>query len=110
MEQYINNDNFSEEVMTSSMKSANEIPSLPIGSIVLLNNGVKRVMIYGRKVRSLDDGQVYDYLGCLYPEGALDNNHVFVFNRDQIKLVYFIGFQDMEELVYRKRFRENVND
>ncbi|MBO5373341.1 MAG: DUF4176 domain-containing protein [Lachnospiraceae bacterium] len=80
------------------------IPYLPIGSVVLLKNGKKRVMIYGRKVRTGEE--VYDYLGCLYPEGILNSNDVIVFNQEQIQMVYFIGFQDLEEIVFRARLRE----
>lgn len=81
-------------------------PYLPIGSVVLLKNGKKRVMIYGRKIKERDGEKVYDYLGCLYPEGALDSQSVIVFDHEQIQMVYFIGFQDMEELVYRARLNE----
>ena len=74
---------------------------LPIGSVVLLKEAKKRVMIYGRKVRT--DEKRYDYLGCLYPEGALDSKHVILFDHEQIQMIFFIGFQDLEELTFRSR-------
>lgn len=74
---------------------------LPIGSVVLLNGATKRVMIYGRKVKAKDEDVVYDYLGCLYPEGALGSDEVLMFNHENIKIVYFIGFQDLEEIIFR---------
>lgn len=83
-----------------------QVPYLPIGSVVLLKNGKKRVMVYGRKVKANGEEKVYDYLGCLYPEGALSSNDVILFDHDQIQLVYFIGFQDLEEIVFRNRLRE----
>lgn len=76
---------------------------LPIGSVVLLKNGKKRVMIYGRKMKVEGDEKVYDYLGCLYPEGALESKDVILFDHDQIQMIYFIGFQDLEELAFRKK-------
>lgn len=75
---------------------------LPIGSVVLLKNGKKRVMIYGRKVRANGEEKVFDYLGCLYPEGALNSKDVVLFDHEQIQMVYFIGFQDLEEIALRQ--------
>ncbi|WP_394910825.1 DUF4176 domain-containing protein [uncultured Robinsoniella sp.] len=79
---------------------------LPIGSVVLLKNGKKRVMVYGRKIRADGEEKVYDYLGCLYPEGALNSKDVVLFDHSQIQMVYFIGFQDLEELAFRSRLPE----
>lgn len=76
---------------------------LPIGSVVLLKQGKKRVMVYGRKIKANGEDTVYDYVGCLYPEGALDNKNVILFNHDQIQMVYFIGFQDLEEIAFRQQ-------
>ena len=70
---------------------------LPIGSIVLLKGGEKRVMIYGRKQKQLDTGRLWDYIACLYPEGHVNDEFTFLFNHDQIDRVFFIGFQDQEE-------------
>ena len=80
-----------------------KIAYLPIGSVVLLKNGKKRIMIYGRKMKKEGDEMVYDYLGCLYPEGALESKDVILFDHDQIQMIYFIGFQDLEELAFRKK-------
>lgn len=79
---------------------------LPIGSVVLLKNGKKRVMIYGRKIKERNGDKVYDYLGCLYPEGALDSDSVIVFDQEQIQTIFFIGFQDTEELMFRSKLGE----
>jgi hypothetical protein len=70
---------------------------LPIGSVVLLEDAGRLVMIYGRLQQATDDGKQWDYLGCLYPEGNIDSNHRFLFNRDQIERVFFVGFQSPEE-------------
>ncbi|MDE7028748.1 MAG: DUF4176 domain-containing protein [Lachnospiraceae bacterium] len=75
---------------------------LPIGSIVLLEGQKKRVMIVGRRVMSGTEGVEYDYQGCMYPEGAMGNKDVILFNNTDINMIYFIGFQDIEELAYRK--------
>lgn len=77
---------------------------LPIGSIVLLKEVQKRIMIVGRVVTRTGEDRINDYVGCLYPEGIIDPNNMFFFNHEMIEKVYFIGFQDAEEL----EFRENV--
>lgn len=74
---------------------------LPIGSVVLLKGGEKRLMICGRVVCKADEPVIYDYVGCLYPEGIADSSGMYFFNRDAIAEYYFIGFQDREELELR---------
>lgn len=67
---------------------------LPIGSVVLLKNAEKKLMIYGCNQKDTGNDKIYDYIGCLYPEGNIDPKHTYVFNHDQIERVYFIGFQE----------------
>ncbi len=74
---------------------------LPIGTVVLLKEGKKRLMIYGRKQFVKSENKEYDYVACLYPEGTLNNHDVILFNQEDIQMVYFIGFQDIEELRFR---------
>lgn len=76
---------------------------LPLGSVVLLRGGEKRVMIYGRRQEQLDTGDLFDYVACLYPEGNLDERYMYLFNHEDIAQVFFIGFQDSEELEFRRR-------
>lgn len=75
---------------------------LPIGSVVLLNGGNKRVMICGRIQACGGENVIYDYSGCFFPEGIIDPKNMFFFNRDAIQMVFFIGFQDQEELEFRR--------
>ena len=76
---------------------------LPIGSVVLLKGANKRVMILSRIQAPADTGVIYDYASCPYPEGIVDPENIIFFNRDDIERVYFIGFQDPEELQYREQ-------
>ena len=69
---------------------------LPIGSVVLLKNGVKKVMIVGIKQTSIDENIEYDYVGVLYPEGFLGGEYQFMFNHEDISTVYFKGYEDSE--------------
>ncbi len=73
---------------------------LPIGSVVVLKNGKKRVMITGIKQLDGKTGGTYDYLAELYPEGHLGQESMFLFNHEQIAKVYFRGYEDSE----RKKF------
>jgi hypothetical protein len=57
-------------------------------------------MIYGRKQKQLSNNVNWDYVGCFYPDGNIDENHQFLFNHNQIERVYFIGYQDDEELEF----------
>ena len=75
---------------------------LPIGSIVLLKNAKKRVMVCGRVQHSLETQKCYDYAGCVYPEGLIDSRNMILFNNDDITKLFFIGFQDGEELRFRQ--------
>ena len=71
---------------------------LPIGSIVLLTNTLKKVMITGYLVVSNNNSKIiYDYAGCMYPEGVISSEQVIVFNRNQIKEVIHMGLESLEE-------------
>jgi len=54
---------------------------LPIGSVVLLKGGIKKIMVTGIKPVSKDDDdgteQEYDYIGVIYPEGYLNDEFNF---------------------------------
>lgn len=74
---------------------------LPIGSIVLLHNGEKRLMINGiMQSDASGDGQEYDYLGILYPEGHIGDQFQYLFNHADIKDVIFRGFEDDERIEF----------
>lgn len=79
----------------------NEDEFLPIGSVVLLKGGNKRIMICGRIQAQAGSDIIYDYSACYYPEGIVDPQSMFFFNRDAIETVYFRGYEDQDELDYR---------
>ena len=82
---------------------------LPIGSVVMLKNGTKRLMITGFGIQPSDDeSKIYDYCGCLFPEGVLDTEEVAVFNHEQIDKVYCIGFKDEEQEKFMQELKENL--
>ena len=80
---------------------------LPIGTVVMLNGGAKRVMITGFcTIASDDNSTMYDYCGCLYPEGVVSSDKNLLFNHNQIAKIYALGYSDDEE----KEFKAKLNE
>ena len=80
---------------------------LPIGTVVMLKGGTKRVMIIGFCVTNGKDEEIYDYSGCLYPEGLLSTNEICMFNHDSIDSVFHIGLEnDEEEKIFKDKLKE----
>lgn len=75
---------------------------LPIGTIVLLKEGTKKVMIFGRKQIDKDNNKVWDYIACLYPEGNISSELYFLFNKEDIEEVVFKGYEDEEDAKYQE--------
>lgn len=74
---------------------------LPIGSIVRLHDGEKRLMIIGiMQSDASGNGKEYDYLGILYPEGHIGDQFQYLFNQEDIEEVIFRGFEDDERVEF----------
>ena len=68
---------------------------LPIGSVVLLKNATKPIMIFGYMQKSaVVPDQMADYIGVSYPEGNLDIRAQFGFQMTDIEKVLFEGYRD----------------
>ena len=77
---------------------------LPIGSIVKLKNNDNEIMIAGYySVEYNDMVEIYDYLGCLYPEGLLLKNDFISFNHDDIANCVFKGFENEKFVAMKKK-------
>ena len=76
---------------------------LPIGSVILVKEAEKRMMIIG--VLQQNGAERYDYMGVLYPEGYMSQDEVYLFNHEDIDKVDFLGFVDIEH----QTFRNNLN-
>ena len=80
---------------------------LPIGTVVMLNGGEKRVMITGFCTVADDDkSKMYDYCGCLYPEGVVSSDKTLLFNHEQIAKIFALGYSDDEENQFKNRLKE----
>ena len=84
---------------------------LPIGTVVMLKEGKKRIMITGFVSTAIENNNkiIYDYSGCIYPEGLLSSNQVCLFNHEQIQEIFFKGFVDEEEIEFKKNLNELVS-
>ena len=83
---------------------------LPIGSVVLLKEAKKRLMICGRVQTDVASGKQYDYSACLYPEGLINSKELYMFNNEDIANLFFVGFQDREEFNFRNALEEFSNN
>ena len=68
---------------------------LPIGTVVILKEAQKRLIIIGYDVRNAAN-ESRDYCGCFFPEGMKDSNSLMVFNHDKIDKVFHMGLYDDE--------------
>ena len=83
---------------------------LPIGSVVLLKGGTKKVMINGYCVVAQEKpDKMFDYRGCPYPEGIMDDKGVALFDIDQIETVCFKGFRNNDSLDFIDRLEMIVD-
>lgn len=89
---------------------------LPIGTVLLLKGGKKEVMITsycifptniqikeGKAVKP--DQKMYEYGGCIYPEGILDTSMSCAFNHSQIEKIVHMGYENEEY----KKLSERLN-
>ncbi len=80
---------------------------LPIGTVVLLKEATKRVMITGFcAVEDSNQKKIWDYTGCMYPEGFLSSDQTCLFDHEQVEKVYHMGLEDNEEILFKKQLKE----
>lgn len=80
---------------------------LPVGSVVILKGAEKRLMIVGFCTIPQDkEEKMWDYMGCIYPEGLLQSNEICLFDHSQIEEIYHTGLIDDEE----KEFKAKLNE
>jgi len=83
-----------------------KVEYLPLGSIVIIKGGVRKVLIIARGVGAKIDGEtrLFDYSGCVYPDGMVGEN-TLLFNHSEIQKVIFKGYTDEDE----ELMVENIN-
>ena len=85
---------------------------LPIGSVVLLKNSTKRIMIIGvcQGMKTEEGTRLYDYAGCIYPEGYISGDKNFLFNHEQIERLYALGYQDEEQFAFKEKADQIIEE
>ena len=84
---------------------------LPLGTVVLLKGAKKRLMITG--FCSFDEekkDKMYDYTGCLYPEGIITSKQMALFDHSQIEKIFYLGLRDNEEIEFKKKLVTELNN
>lgn len=77
---------------------------LPIGSVVLLKDGSKKLMIFGvLQTNEEDETEAYDYIGVPYPEGNMGDDYQYLFQHEDIVSVFHRGYEDSERREFMDR-------
>lgn len=79
---------------------------LPIGSVVLLKNGKRKLMIIGIKPIDVTNNITHDYLAVPYPEGFIDDRLTFFIEHSKIEQVIARGYENEE----RESFISEMNE
>lgn len=88
---------------------------LPIGSVVLLKNAVKRLMIMGyaqqekKENDTENNSKIWDYCGTLFPEGFISSDNIFLFDHDQIDKLFYSGYVDSEQAEFVSKVNDIIN-
>lgn len=78
----------------------------PLGTVVLLGGGEKRLIIVGRKQISLETEKEFDYAGVLFPEGYQTAETLYLFNHSDVESIFQMGLIDDEELNFQNSIVE----
>ena len=75
---------------------------LPIGSVVLLKDATKKLVIIGVLQVNAEQNKMYDYLAVPYPEGYLGLDNIYLFNQGDINDIIFRGYTNPERDIFIK--------
>ena len=73
---------------------------LPIGSVVLLKDATKKLVIIGVLQVNAEQNKMYDYLAVPYPEGYLGADNNYLFNQGDINDIIFRGYTNPERDIF----------
>lgn len=80
---------------------------LPVGTVCRLKGATACLMIIGFCVnKEGDDSKIYDYLGCMYPQGMIAQDTNFLFDHAQIEEIIYMGLINDQE----RDFKAKLND
>ena len=74
---------------------------LPIGTICSLKNNNKKIMIISYfSLEYNGNVKMYDYKGCVYPEGLLLPAQTVSFNHEEIEKIEYVGFKNEQYEIF----------
>ncbi len=93
---------------------------LPIGTVVMLKGGTKPVMITSfciypakyqmRETEPEEEKKLFEYGGCVYPEGILTSEISLAFEHSQIEEILYMGYETEEHKKFSKLLNENYDN
>lgn len=83
---------------------------LPLGSVVLLKDAKRYLVVMGYLIIEEGTNKVWDYMGCAYPIGAISSDAILTFDTNQIEKVIFKGFSDEDGENFRKKVSYHIGD
>lgn len=97
-----------ESNMTGADSKGDRISNtLPLGSVVLLEGGIQKLLIVARalNVKNGNKEFFFDYGAVAYPEGLIGDQMAY-FNHENIAKVIFEGYRDDDDAVFVKRIQD----
>lgn len=80
---------------------------LPLGSVISLNGVEHRIMILGyARYKENDKSQLYDYVGCYFPEGYTGNKNGVIFNHSDISSLFYLGYTNADSVAFMQKVNE----
>lgn len=74
---------------------------LPIGTVCSLKNNNKKIMIISYfSLEYNGNVKMYDYKGCVYPEGLLLPAQTVSFNHEEIEKIEYVGFKNEQYEIF----------
>ena len=79
---------------------------LPLGTIVEIKNNKYVIIGYSGKEDN-NSKEIKDYITLIYPNGY-DNEHVYMYNDQDIEKIIFYGYQTNEFYDYRNLIKNGI--
>lgn len=126
MENEINNKKTLDEILDEFDPAKHEPKKpedkyLPIGTVVLLKGGKRKIMIMSYCIRpsttevydkngkvEVPQEKIFDYGACFYPEGMIASDQLFAFDHDQIKEICYRGFDTDRQVALSYALNERM--
>jgi len=83
---------------------------LPIGSVVMIRQSDRRLMVIGRDQQDKKTKEIFDYIACCFPEGIRESSKVLHFNKEDIILIFSLGYLNEDELRLRKELENRKEE